>query len=114
MGSHGILPMSFEVIFDLNTPTERAPSKLSENYKINEIGSPELKLWPFKIIIMPNNIMYNYHTCTSPSEPDDGWVGLVGSDSELFGLVDTEGGRVLDWLGVRIFLTPRTGLDNLQ
>ncbi len=81
------------MIFDLNATTERAPSKLSENYKINEFGSPELKLWLLQNIIRHT---YNYHTRTSPSEPDDGWVGLVGSDSELFGLVDTEGGRVLD------------------
>ncbi len=33
---------------DLNVPTERAPFKLSENQKIIEIGSLELKLWPFE------------------------------------------------------------------
>ncbi len=33
---------------DFNTSSERPPSKLSENHKINVIGPTELKLWPFK------------------------------------------------------------------
>ena len=34
-----------KMIFYLNTTSERARFKLSQNHKINEIGSPELKLW---------------------------------------------------------------------
>ena len=33
-------------------PSERAPSKLSENHKINVIELTELKLWPFKILYL--------------------------------------------------------------
>ena len=40
---HGILPkMGQKMIINLKTPLERARFKLSE---INEIESPELKLW---------------------------------------------------------------------
>ncbi len=35
-------------ILDFNTSFESSLSKLSENHKINVIGSTELKLWPFK------------------------------------------------------------------
>ena len=35
-------------IRDFNTSFERSLSKLSENYKIIEIGSSELKLWLLK------------------------------------------------------------------
>ncbi len=35
-------------ILDLNTSFERSLSKLSENHKIFEIGSSELKLWLLK------------------------------------------------------------------
>ncbi len=37
--AHDILPMGQKLIFDSNTPTERAPFKLSENHKIIEIWS---------------------------------------------------------------------------
>ena len=35
-------------IFELNIPSDRVFSGLSENCEIIEIGSLELKLWPFK------------------------------------------------------------------
>ena len=35
-------------IFGFNTSSERPLPKLSENHKINVIGSTELKLWTFK------------------------------------------------------------------
>ncbi len=33
---------------DFHTSSEKPLSKLSENHKINAVGTTELKLWPFK------------------------------------------------------------------
>ncbi len=36
---------------ELNIPSGRAHSKLSENHKIIEIWSTEVELWPLKVIV---------------------------------------------------------------
>ncbi len=42
--------------------SERAPSKLSENQKINVVGQIELKLWPFKDTSFNATLVHLYIT----------------------------------------------------
>ena len=69
-----------KVIFDLNAPTERPCFKHSENHEIIEIGSPELKLWPFSeighlyshviLLSLPSHTPHTHyaHTHTTPTQ----------------------------------------------
>ncbi len=45
---HGVAKLEYSFNSTLMTPFERSLSKLSENYKIVEIGSTEFNLWQLK------------------------------------------------------------------